>query len=238
MVSGAKMIPKILHQSSKYFTWEERRLASRAQTLMPEWEYRLWTDDENLRLVKQIFPGYVEEYMRLPNGGARVDIARYLYMYKFGGIYFDTDFRFCQPINDDLLSHMCILGVEDEDALELGGGPKLGNAFIGSQPGLALWTELVDSIFIRFRKGEHCNDGWYLSGPYALNMFLRDHKRYLDSVTILSRHVLYPILIKLNITGARGPDTIGVHLCWSSWQDMSMLHKIKNKTRRVLSAFV
>jgi hypothetical protein len=36
--------------------------------------------------------------------------------------------------------------VEDEDMPELGGGPKLGNAFIGSQPGFSLWTELVDII--------------------------------------------------------------------------------------------
>jgi Glycosyltransferase sugar-binding region containing DXD motif len=230
------MIPKIFHQSSKDFTWEERRLARRAQALMPEWEYHLWTDEDNLSLVKEIFPSAVPEYLKFPHGGARSDVARYLYMYQYGGIYFDTDFRFCQPINEDLLSNLCILGIEEEDAFELGGGPKLGNAFIGSQRGLALWPELVDSIFTRFRKGEHCDDGWYLSGPYALNTFLRHHKQYKEMVTMLPRTSLYPKLIKFNLTGARGPDTIGVHLCWSSWVSMSLPHKIKNRTRRILSA--
>jgi hypothetical protein len=230
------MIPKILHQSSKDFTWEERRLAKKAQALMPDWQYRLWTDEDNLVLVEQICPGDVKEYMKLPNGGARVDIARYLYMYKYGGIYFDTDFRFCKPMNDDLLSHMCILGVEEEDAPELGGGPKLGNAFIGSQPGLAMWTELVDSIFSRFRKGEHCNDGWYLSGPYALNTFLRNHKQHGAIVTILPRNVLYPQRTTFYLTGARGPETIGIHLIWGSWRDMSLPHRVKNRARRILSA--
>src|SRR5689334_19356128 len=147
------MIPKILHQSSKYFTWEERRLAGKARALMPEWEYHLWTDEDNLALVELIRPNDIKEYLQFPNGAARLDIARYLYMYQYGGIYFDTDFRFCRRIGDDLLSYHCILGIEEEDAPEVGGGPKFGNAFIGSERGLPLWTELVDSIFTRFRNG-------------------------------------------------------------------------------------
>jgi hypothetical protein len=229
------MIPKVLHQSSKYFTWEERRFARRAQVLMPEWEYHLWRDEDNLALVQQLCPNYVAEYVQLPNGSIRSDIARYLYMYRFGGIYFDTDFCFFKPLNKDLLSHVCILGVEDDDMPELGGGPKLGNAFIGSQPGFLLWTELVDNIFRRFRKGE-TRYPWQLSGPYALTAFLRNHNQYREMVTILPRDVVYPKRTKLYLTAAREPETIGVHLMWGSWRDMSLLHKVKNRTRRILSA--
>ena len=233
------MIPKILHQCKalpfKYFTWEERRLAKRAQDLMPEWKYYHWADEDHLSLVEKICPGNVGKYARLSNGAIKTDIARYLYMFEYGGVYFDTDFCFFQPINEGLLLGLCILGVEDEYMPELGGGPKLGNAFIGSQPGFALWTELVDSIFRRFREGE-ISYAWQLSGPYALTAFLRNHNRYGKIVKILPRNVLYPKLTNFNLTGARGPDTIGVHLCWSSWRDMSLPHKIKNRTRRILSA--
>ena len=134
------MIPKILHQSSRYFTWEESRLAKRAQTLMPGWKYRCWRDEHNLRLVAQICPSDVDDFLKFPNGAIRSDIARYLYMYEYGGIYFDTDFVFFTD-NEDLLSHRCILGIEDEDMPGVGGCPKLGNAFIGSEPGLAVWAE-------------------------------------------------------------------------------------------------
>jgi glycosyl transferase-like sugar-binding protein len=231
------MIPKILHQSSKNFTWEERKLAGKAKALMPEWEYHLWTDEDNLALVKRLYPGNVAEYLQFPNGAARLDIARYLYMYQYGGIYFDTDFRFRQPVSEDLLSRQCILGIEDDDAPEVGGGPKFGNAFIGSQRGLGLWTELVDSIFARFRNGEHRNDGWSLSGPYALTTFLKNRSQYGEMVTALPRNYLYPKLIKLNLTGVSGSETIGVHLCWSSWVEKSLPRKFKNKVRRILSAF-
>ena len=229
------MIPKILHQSSKYFTWEERRIAKRAQALMPDWTYRHWTDADNLTLIKQVCPRNVEEYEKLPGGASKTDVARYIYMYKYGGIYFDTDFRFFRPICEKLLSQTCILGVEEDDAPYLG-GPKLGNAFLGSRPGLTLWLELVETIFARFRAGE--SYPWALSGPYALTAFLQHNKQYEKIVTILPRHVLYPKLIKFNLTGVRAPETIGVHLCWSSWRGMSAAHKVKNRTRRILSAIV
>jgi len=203
---------------------------------MPDWMYHRWTDEDNLALIERMFPNYAKEYSEMSNGALKTDIARYLYIYAYGGIYFDTDFLFFQPVNEDLLSNFCILGVEAEDMPELGGGPKLGNAFIGSQPGLALWTELVDSIFRRFRKDEAYPYAWQLSGPYALTAFLRNHIQYGAIVTILPRNLLYPKLTNFNLTGAREPGTIGVHLCWSSWRDMSLPHRVKNRARRILSA--
>lgn len=203
---------------------------------MPEWRYNAWTDEDNFALVKKIFPKYAERYLQIVNGASKTDIARYLYMYQYGGIYFDTDFCFLRPIDENLLSHFCILGIEEEDFAELGGGPKLGNAFIGSQPGFALWRELVESIFNDLQKGVLGPYAWQLSGPYALSAFLRNCIQYGEIVTILPRNVLYPKLVKFNLMGARAPETVGVHLCWSSWRDMSLLHRIKNRTRRVLSA--
>lgn len=229
------MIPKILHQSSKSFTWEERKLAKRARALMPEWDYHLWRDEDNLALVEQICPGDVNEYVSFRNGAIRADIARYLYMYKYGGIYFDTDFRFYQPISHNLLRNECILGVEDEDMPELGGGPKLGNAFIGSEPGLTLWTELVASIFMRSRKDE-IPYAWRLSGPYALTAFLKTHDRHRERVTILPRNVVYPQRTNFYLTSARDRETIGVHLMWGSWRDTSLLGKAKYRIRKILSA--
>jgi hypothetical protein len=205
---------------------------------MPEWTYYAWTDEDNLALVDKIFPDNVKDYVNFPHGGSKVDIARYLYMYQYGGIYFDTDFRFIRAIREDLLSHFCILGVEEEDDPYVGGGPKLGNSFIGSTPGLTLWTEFVDNIFTRFRKGEIAPDAAYLSGPHALTAFLRSREDFNNIATILSRHVLYPPLTKFNLTGICGPETIGVHLCWSTWRGRSLPVRIRNGTRRILCALM
>jgi Glycosyltransferase sugar-binding region containing DXD motif len=203
---------------------------------MPEWEYNAWTDQDNVALVQRIFPDYVTEYVKVASGGAKTDIARYLYMYEYGGIYFDTDFRFRKPINEDLLSHKCILGVEDEDPSWEGGGPLIGNAFIASERGLVFWTELVDYIFMRFRKGERLDNAVVLSGPVALTTFLRDHNQYQKFVTILPRNVLYPRRTRFYLTASNNPETIGVHLMWGSWRAMSRPHRLKNRIRRILSA--
>ncbi|MGA8596436.1 MAG: hypothetical protein WB676_17130, partial [Bryobacteraceae bacterium] len=96
-------------------------------------------------------------------------------------------------------------------------------------------TRLVDSIFKRFRKDE-ISYAWQLSGPYALTAFLRSHNQYREIVTILPRNLVYPNRTKFYLPGARDLETIGVHLMWGSWRDMSLLHKLKNRTRRVLSA--
>lgn len=192
-------------------------------------------DEENLALVERLRPGNVREYLKFPTSASRFYIARYLYMYQYSGTYLDTDFRCRRPINEEPISNQCILGVEEDDAPELGGGRKFGNAFIASQRGLTLWAELVDSIFTRFRKGEHCNDGWSLSGPYALNIFLRNHKQHGEIVTILPPNVLYRRRTKFYLTAAHDPETTGVHLMWGSWCHMSASHKVKNRVRRILS---
>jgi hypothetical protein len=157
-------------------------------------------------------------------------------MYEYGGIYFDTDFRFRKAIGEDLLSHKCILGVEEENPSWEGGGALIGNAFIGSERGLVLWTELVDYIFTRFRKGERLDNAVFLSGPVALTTFLRDHNQYQKFVTILPRNVLYPRRTKFYLTASNNPETIGVHLMWGSWRGMSRPHRLKNRVRRILSA--
>jgi mannosyltransferase OCH1-like enzyme len=225
------MIPKILHQSSKSLTWEERQLTRKAKTLMPDWDYRHWSDAANLSLLKETLPQHVEDYLKLPAPVIRVDVARCLYLYVHGGIYFDTDYRFFQAMRDGLLSHCCILGVEEDDNASVGGGPKLGNAFMGSEPGLPLWPAFVDSIFKRFE-----TNVVHLSGPHALTKFLKANPEYAEKVRVLPQNVLYPEFTKTKLTAKRAPETIGVHLCWGSWRNKPLPQRVKNRARRILSA--
>lgn len=89
------MIPKIIHQTTKSanISWEERMLAKRAKRLMPDYEFRLYDDNDNQALVERYFPQYVEAYNRINKGVAKADIARLIYMYVFGGWYCDTDYK-------------------------------------------------------------------------------------------------------------------------------------------------
>lgn len=229
------MIPKILHQCSKAYVWEERRLAQRAQSLMPNYEYRAWNDDSNLELVKQIIPQHTQAYLDLPAGVIRVDIARCLYMYAFGGIYFDTDYVFYKPLDAEFHAQKCILAVEEETCASVG-GQKLGNAFMASEPGFAMWLAFIDDIFVRAQAGE--TKIVMLSGPHGLTLFLKSHPEYMGEITMLPGHVIYPQFAMAKITAKRTKETIGAHLCWGSWRGKPFIQSVRNRMRRWVSAVV
>lgn len=234
-------IPKILHQTAKTLSWEEHALTKQTRLLMPEWTYTMWSDDGNEAIVKKYFPQYLEDYQNLPSPIVRTDVARCVYMYAFGGVYCDTDFRFYRAIPNDLLSHSCALGVEEGEFLKdgtvgVGDGYKVGNAFMASAPGLQLWADFLDDVFKRFRDGER--EVLYLAGPHALSIFLKKNPEHETTVSLLPGHVVYPQFKWGGLTSDCGPETIGIHLCWGSWRKKPLLQKIKNRSRRIGSAML
>ena len=80
-------VPKLFHQSwkstelpTKFERWSET-----CRTKHPDWEWVLWTDDDNLALVQTYFPWLEETYLALPGVIYQADFARNLYMYMYGG---------------------------------------------------------------------------------------------------------------------------------------------------------
>jgi mannosyltransferase OCH1-like enzyme len=233
------MIPKKLHQTSLNMDWEEKRLAQHARSLMPDWDYHFWSDDANAALVRQVIPQFQPDYESLPSGVARTDIARCLYLFVHGGVYFDTDYRFFRPLSGAILSCHCVLGKESQMFVEdgtagVGEGYKVGNAFMASEPNFPLWLDFIADVFHRFRAGER--EILYLGGPHALTLFLRKNAERYREVTILSDYVLFPDLRLGNLTAVRREETLGVHLCWGSWRNKPLKQRLRNRARRTLSA--
>ncbi len=90
-------ITKIIHQSWKdkniqYHIYKKHWVDSWQQK-NPEWDYRLWTDEDNLNLVKNHYPQYLDLYNSYEKGVDKADIARFFYMHKYGGLYVDVDFK-------------------------------------------------------------------------------------------------------------------------------------------------
>ena len=48
---------------------------------------RLWTDDENRRLVTEHYPWFLDTYDSLPKPVMKADASRYLYMHHIGGTW-------------------------------------------------------------------------------------------------------------------------------------------------------
>src|SRR4029077_5740316 len=66
---------------------------------MPDWEYTLMTDEDNLAFVKHHFPEYLDIYLSFPYPIQRADCIRYMYLYIHGGIYMDLDYEVLEPLD-------------------------------------------------------------------------------------------------------------------------------------------
>lgn len=80
-------IPKLFHQSwinstlpAKFEEWSHS-----CRQANPDWEWVLWTDEDNLKLVEKHAPWFASTYDALHSEIYRADTARNIYMHVFGG---------------------------------------------------------------------------------------------------------------------------------------------------------
>jgi len=94
-------IPHNLHQS-----WKNTKLPLKFQRYQksilenhPNWNYTLWTDEDNERLIREKYPWFLPTYRSFEKNIMRVDSVRYFYMYEYGGVYMDLDFKSYKPLD-------------------------------------------------------------------------------------------------------------------------------------------
>jgi hypothetical protein len=87
------MIPKIIHQ-----TWKDKNLPDILKNILDankntlhNYEFRLWSDNEIIELIKTEYPYLLKVYQSTRTGVQKGDIARIILLHRFGGIYVDLD---------------------------------------------------------------------------------------------------------------------------------------------------
>lgn len=100
------VIPKVIHQTyhSKNLPPEIQENIQYLKTLNPEWELKLYDDDEILNYIKSHYPNLVDIYNKINPiyGAAKADFFRYLVVYNEGGVYLDIKSSMSKPLNDIL----------------------------------------------------------------------------------------------------------------------------------------
>ena len=92
-------IPKIIHQTAPankekwHPIWVEYQKTWHTYFPSPEYEYKMWNDDDLENLIKNDFPDFYSIYKNYNKNIKRIDIARYFILYKYGGIYADMDYK-------------------------------------------------------------------------------------------------------------------------------------------------
>lgn len=137
-------IPKVIH-----YCWfggkplpplAEKCIASWKRYL-PDYEIKRW-DESNFDV--NIIP-YTQQAYEAKKYAFVSDYARFWILYKYGGLYFDTDVEVIKPM-DDIISSGPFMGCENpyhegETPNKLGVAPGLG---LGVNYGHALYKELLD----------------------------------------------------------------------------------------------
>ena len=190
------MIPKIIHQSWKVEQIPERWLPFQRswRENHPGYEYRFWTDDANRAFVAEVFPSLLPVYDGYRHPVNRADLARYLVVCHYGGIYADLDCKSLKPMDDLLGGRALIFGLEplshvDKPAVSSRGFKRIVcNALFASVPGHPFWEHLF-AMLVASRDEANVLEA---SGPFVLTRAC-DIYPHPDEIIILPSEVFYPL---------------------------------------------
>lgn len=134
------MIPKIIH----YFWFGENEIPEKDKKNIetwkkycPDYEIRLW--NEKNYTIPDVH--YVKDAAKMKKWGHVCDYARLDVLYKYGGIYFDTDVEVVKSF-DDLLQYRAFIGFENEHNVNTGQG-------VGAEAGNVTIKGMMDAYIER-----------------------------------------------------------------------------------------
>lgn len=140
----SKVIPKIIH-----YCWfggnplpdEAIKCIRSWKKYFPDYEIKEW-NEHNYKLDSC---DYVREAYQAKKWAFVSDYARFDILYKYGGLYFDTDVEVIKPM-DDIVEKGSFMGVEsgwyESGSQQVLVAPGLG---IAAPAGLALYKEIIDN---------------------------------------------------------------------------------------------
>lgn len=170
-------IPKIIMQTWKNDTIPDHWKASPAsiKKYMPDWKYVLMTDEMNREFCAKHFPDFLSTYDNFPHPIQRADAIRYMFLYKFGGLYIDMDI--------ELLHDLSPLFTQDADVFLVRSGnigSILTNSFMASRPRCPIWLKMLSAIqtnwgYQPWMIGKHLTV-MNTTGPMMLNRVVNNEK--------------------------------------------------------------
>uniref|UniRef100_A0A1I8HSL2 Glycosyltransferase family 32 protein n=1 Tax=Macrostomum lignano TaxID=282301 RepID=A0A1I8HSL2_9PLAT len=199
-VGDAFPIPKIRH-----ILWKSKLVSGYfAEQLLswkrihPDWTYVLWRDEDLEPFVATQFPGLLGKYKSLQHHIMRVDMIRYMLLFKFGGVYADLDYTLVRSIDQFRRFHAVVTREPDPHSLQFLGmhwpvKPLASPAFLMSTPGHAFLHSVMQQLESR------APTQFSVAGPFGLTEFLERYQRIfpvanhpLETVYIPPAHSFYP----------------------------------------------
>lgn len=179
-MSRHQNIPKIIHQIwigpnpcpvQWMDTWK---------TNHPDWEYRLWTEENLPKLRNQ------QQFDAIKSYSGKADILRIEILYDYGGIYLDADSECLHSLDDSLLRYHFFACYENEKIRP----GTIANGTIGCEKGHPIMLELINAVHNITEIGSM--PAWAEVGPLLFTKIIKEYEVYHGYVAILPSHAFYP----------------------------------------------
>jgi mannosyltransferase OCH1-like enzyme len=217
------LIPKIIHQ-----IWVGSELPEKFKKYVeswkkthPDWEYKLWTDKDidDFEFINK------REFDLATNKGTKSDIWRYEILYKYGGVYLDTDYECKKKL--DAIHHTCDFygSFCDKDCIA-------GNGVIGCKAGHPIILACIKKISKLDKK--KLDNPFMSTGPImftnSIMNYLINEKNKDNKIIIYPPIFFHPFPSKHRFSFWKNelassfidsfivPETFAVHYWATSWQ--------------------
>jgi FkbM family methyltransferase len=173
----------------------------RARKLHPNWDVRVWGDP--VHNAEETFP--LEKYWAKANSGAQLaDLWRLDLVYKFGGVFIDSDMKLFKPLDDLVNKFDFFISTEN--------GEQLTNAIFGARTQSPIVRLLIDELLQN-------EPDWKLpanltTGPH----FFSQHLKWRKDITILPRESFYTYAAFYDGVKKTHRHSYGEHLWAYSWE--------------------
>jgi len=225
------MIPKIIHAcwlGNAPMPEVYKNYVEGWKKLNPDFEVKLWTDED----FKEYYDDslFVRDAIAKKKYGFLADYFRFTVLYKFGGIYIDTDVEMFKPIDSFLDSKMFMGYIFDT---------SIGTALIGSEPNNPIikeWLDQLESDYVK--KGDFTVSNDWITG-YFIEHF-KDFRLSGKRQSLECGLELYPKdYFERYQLNKKKPGGYSEHHCAGSWSDekVSLARRILKKIlpRKVIS---
>lgn len=215
------MIPKIIHLTTKDGTLngDETIILKKNKKIFTGWEFRIYGDVENLKIMEEYFPEFLDKYNSIKKGVMKADVIRCLYLYLYGGIYIDTDYQFFKMIPAQWLNARCVIPTE---FFKVNYTPFLGNCVFFSEKGYPFWYDYIKDLFNKMDVANTSEEEIIgCTGPGGITRFYLANKENYPELKYTPKNVFHPLIVNHQLGVKKTEETVGAHYCFGSWRGKS-----------------
>ena len=192
----------------------------------PDYEFFFWDDEKckNLNLINR------ELFDSVMNEGCKSDILRYEILYKYGGIYIDTDFECIKTIPEELLKQSFVACMIFDHK------PQIGNGLIMSAPKNKILINLIEEC--SYPENESTGNILKSTGPeFFTKQIYKNLELGKDDILILPSNYCYPwpnFIKNLNLNkNLITDDSFALHYWGTTWMKTNVLKRLKSKLKSI-----